>query len=408
MIVSNEHLQACKEMRRRRTLPRVAALILGLSLVVPLIGIGVSGAIGAGTISNYSSRHISYPLAITAGPDGAVWFTNSLPPNGKGFGAGHNSIGRITMAGDLSVYTSLDIAEPSGITAGPDGALWFTNTGNGSIGRITTTGVVTSYNDPTIWSPMGITAGRDGALWFANFGDNSIGRITTAGAVTDDINPTISGPVGITAGPDGALWFTNSGNNSIGRITTAGVVTDYTDASISQPSGITAGPDGALWFTNTGNGSIGRITTAGVVTDYTNPTISGPVGITAGPDGALWFTNSGNNSIGRITTTGVVTELHGCEHFPTQRHHGGTGRGIVVYSNRQRLDRADHHDRAACHHYVLASTCHCGHRLLPVAFGQGREPALHLESGERVRKAPQGAQAGRIIRDYFGHTNDEK
>jgi streptogramin lyase len=266
-MVNNENLRPCKAKRRRHheiiTIPRVATLLLGLSLVASFIGVGVSGAIGAGTISNYSSSHISYPLAITAGPDGAVWFTNSLPPNGKGFGAGHNSIGRITMAGNLSVYTSMDIAEPSGITAGPDGALWFTNTGNGSIGRITTAGVVTSYQDPTISSPMGITAGPDGSLWFANYGDNSIGRITTTGVVTDNTNPTISGPVGITAGPDGALWFTNSGNNSIGRITTTGVVTDYTDATISQPSGITVGPDGALWFTQTGNDSIGRITTTG-------------------------------------------------------------------------------------------------------------------------------------------------
>ena len=68
-------------------------------------------------------------------------------------------------------------------------------------------------------NPSGITAGPDGALWFTNAG-NSIGRITTAGVVTNYTGTGISNPSGITAGPDGALWFTNSGNNSIGRITT--------------------------------------------------------------------------------------------------------------------------------------------------------------------------------------------
>jgi virginiamycin B lyase len=32
---------------------------------------------------------------------------------------------------------------------------------------------------------VGITAGPDGALWFANSANNSIGRITTKGKVTN-------------------------------------------------------------------------------------------------------------------------------------------------------------------------------------------------------------------------------
>ena len=149
----------------------------------------------------------------------------------------------------------------------------------------------------------GITAGPDGALWFTNYQNNSIGRITTGGVVTNYTGTGISAPRGITAGPDGALWFTNTGNSgSIGRITTGGVATNYTGTGISAPDGITTAPDGALWFTNQANNSIGRITTGGVATNYTGTGISAPDGITTAPDGALWFTNLGNNSIGRITT----------------------------------------------------------------------------------------------------------
>jgi sugar lactone lactonase YvrE len=199
-------------------------------------------------------------------------------------------------------YTGTGISGSLAITAGPDGALWFTNPTDNSIGRITTAGVVTNYANPTMSYPFGITAGPDGALWFTNAGNGSIGRITTAGVVTNYTGTGIAYPEGITAGPDGALWFTNAHGNSTGRITTAGVVTNYSDPTVSYPFDITTGPDGALWFTNNTNSSIGRITTAGVVTNYTDPTISGPYGITGGSDGALWFTNSGNNSIGRITT----------------------------------------------------------------------------------------------------------
>ena len=112
--------------------------------------------------------------------------------------------------------------------------------------------------------------GPDGALWFTNSGNNSIGRIRTTGAVTFYTGSGISGPQDIPARPDGALWFTNV-NDSIGRITTAGVVANYTGNGIS-PSfglGIAAGSDGALWFANGLDNSIGRITALGAVTNYT-------------------------------------------------------------------------------------------------------------------------------------------
>jgi virginiamycin B lyase len=253
------------------------------------------------TITEYGvSTYTTWPWGITAGPDGALWFTEYQRAN----------VGRITTAGVLTEYP---VSNSSlGITAGPDGALWFTEYQGNRIGRITTAGVLTEYPVPTpAPSPAYITAGPDGALWFTESNSyvpqiNGIGRITTAGVFTEYPMPTPgSAPFGITAGSDGALWFTETQNNKIGRITTAGVFTEY---PVSEPSWITAGPDGALWFTFV-NGGIGSITTAGVVTVYPPTLLPGePGGITAGPDGALWFTDTLNNKIGRITTGGVLTE----------------------------------------------------------------------------------------------------
>jgi hypothetical protein len=76
-------------------------------------------------------------------------------------------IGGVAGTAEASVteinYTGTGMDEPFGITAGPDGALWFTNYGNNSIGRITTTGVVHLYAGAGIDDPDGITAGPDGA-----------------------------------------------------------------------------------------------------------------------------------------------------------------------------------------------------------------------------------------------------
>jgi streptogramin lyase len=79
-----------------------------------------------------------------------------------GPGVAGASVASASAAGSVRVYAGLD--GPAGITAGPDGAMWFTNTGNSSIGRITTTGTVTDHRGPDISIPEGITAGPDGAL----------------------------------------------------------------------------------------------------------------------------------------------------------------------------------------------------------------------------------------------------
>jgi virginiamycin B lyase len=67
--------------------------------------------------------------------------------------------------------------------------------------------------------PTGITLGPDRALWFTELNANKIGRITRGGSFREFPIPTsASAPAGITSGPDGALWFTEFDGNKIGRI----------------------------------------------------------------------------------------------------------------------------------------------------------------------------------------------
>jgi streptogramin lyase len=252
------------------------------------------------------------PYGITAGPDGALWFTE----------LDGNKIGRITTAGTITEFNiPTGGSNPISIAAGSDGALWFTEGNGNKIGRIPTTA---TPGDPQITEfaltagsfPYGITAGPDGALWFVEWNGNKIGRITTAGVITEFLIPTAgSNPSDITAGPDGALWFTEHSGNKIGRITTAGAITEFDmPTALSQPNDITAGPDGALWFTENGNNKIGRIPTTATpgnpqITEFTVRTANSiPEDIVVGSDGALWFTEYGGNKIGRMTTAGAISE----------------------------------------------------------------------------------------------------
>jgi virginiamycin B lyase len=282
-----------------------AAQLLFLIILSP----GIAAASGAGQVTNYPTNGPYNLFGITAGPDGNLWFTEYSRSSGG------SALGSITPSGTITSYPVAGSTGwgPLATTAGPDGNIWFTGAGpNGYIGRLTTSGDFAEFT--AVPYPYGITSGPDGNLWFATDGgvSGSIGRINPLGTVTTLYsNADIDMPHWIAAGPDGALWFTNNGNNSIGRITRYGVVKDFTGPGISSPEVITPGPDGAMWFTNPGNNSIGRITMKGKVTNYTATTISEPEGITAGPDGALWFTNNGNNSIGRITRSGVVSNYTG-------------------------------------------------------------------------------------------------
>jgi streptogramin lyase len=304
---------AAEEFTSRRALSALRGLVTGLvaMLLTPA---------AAGAIDEYPVSPGLNPGGITAGPDGALWFLEE----------GTSTIGRITTAGAVTHHHPVPTGPASlvsaldQITAGPDGALWFTQPRDNQIGRMTTAGgAPAEYTVPIPDAqPEGITVGPDGALWFTAANAGKIGRIPTnpPGSPPHGITlyPPGAGIAGtgisdITAGPDGALWFTESLGNRIGRITTSGAITSYpVPTPASEPSGIEQGPGGGLWFTESAVNQIAQITTSGTITEY--PGAGGlPSAIAAGRDGALWFTESdpAANAIGRITTGGVVTN-----HFP--------------------------------------------------------------------------------------------
>ena len=263
---------------------------------------------------------IPFLQGVTTGPDGALWFTES----------NLNQIGRITPSGVVTLFplpanpwgpaACPNLCGPNSITMGPDNALWFT--GDHEIGRLATSGVTNIFPTGGSTAEGGITTGPDGALWFTETnsfgGANAIGRITTSGTLTEYALPN-SFPTSITAGPDLALWFIDQKTKALGRITTTGSITKYSAPNLANGLGsgygfgLAVGPDGALWFGYAIN-TIGRMTTAGILTEYALPVLPGGVlvsGITTGPDGAMWFTteevNQLSRHLGRITTGGVVT-----------------------------------------------------------------------------------------------------
>jgi len=243
---------------------------------------------------------------------------------------GNHAIGRITPTGAVVEFsTGLNPgANPTGITTGPDGNLWFTDTGTPkAIGRITPAGDIHEFSTglDASDSPYRIVTGSDGNLWFTDQGTRrAIGRITPSGGITlftAGLNP-MSSPNGITAGADGNIWFADAGSpGAVGRVTPAGIITELTAGLTpgDNPYSITAGADGAVWFADSScpGAEIGRVTPDGAITKFSAGLAADacPYGIGSGPDGNVWFADeSVSGAMGRVTTppaatTGAATVL---------------------------------------------------------------------------------------------------
>jgi virginiamycin B lyase len=282
-------------------------------------------------ITQYTlATSVANPSLIVNGPDGALWFSET------------GNLARITTSGAITEYP-LEGGFVSALAVGPDGALWFGQLGR--ICRMTTAGSVTLCRSlPATTSVSSLTTGPDGALWFVEANANKIGKITTSGEITE--YPLASSfpekrPLSIVAGSDGALWFAESGGNAIGRITTSGAITEFPlPTPFSNPGSIAAGSDGALWFTEIGQTRLGRITTAGAITEF--PLLTGNTtasNIVAGPDGALWYAMSGGR-FGRITTSGVRNEYVMPVKSGVRMLVGGPD-GLMWFTEGQRVGRLD-------------------------------------------------------------------
>ena len=103
--------------------------------------------------------------------------------------------------------------------------------------------------------PFGITAGPDGNLWFAVTGAGNVaGTINQINPATQTITQTLPiptnvvstpSPVAITAGPDGNLWFTDGG----GAVGVVNLNVQPHFVVTTAPSGVTAGQGFGLTVT---------------------------------------------------------------------------------------------------------------------------------------------------------------
>jgi streptogramin lyase len=247
-----------------------------------------AGSTGALSITTPNS----YPSGIVAGLDGTVYFTQ----------ANVHRIGRFKSGDFFPVeypFTAQPYPSALQIALGPDGTYWFAEIAAAKIGRITIAGVITEISVSPSLGIRGITRGADGNLWITESLVNKIGRMTPSGTLTE-FPGTSAEPGPITLGADGNVWY--GASDKIGRITPAGAITEFTLPAGGEALEMTLGPDGNVWYTNPEKSSIGRVTRTGAIKEYPIDSTGGTLtGITGGGDGALWFGIGGlGKRIGRL------------------------------------------------------------------------------------------------------------
>jgi streptogramin lyase len=186
------------------------------------------------------------PNDLISGPDGALYFT-------EGF---NQAIGRVTMSGTVTESPiNADMNSPNQLVFDSAGNLWVTGNNAGLV-EITPQGVTNTIGPPStaVGGLDGLTVGPDGALWFTDTGRDQIGRIDPSSLTslpTDHILSAVgqTNPFSSATNP---LEFTGSVATLYDSNTT-GVASDYT-ATIDWGDGSTSA--GTITETNPGTFNI--------------------------------------------------------------------------------------------------------------------------------------------------------
>ena len=142
----------------KRALWRLSRSRLWTSVALSLVTTACSTALPAtsptppaqAAIVEFSAEN---PSDLTVGPDGAIWFTEHGP----------NYLGRLGADGHTRLFKTPAVSDKrSGIVTGPDGNLWFSEFNGGKIGRLTPTGMFTMFPLPVPAAVTTLTRGPDG------------------------------------------------------------------------------------------------------------------------------------------------------------------------------------------------------------------------------------------------------
>lgn len=237
----------------------------------------------------------SMPTVIINGPDGRLWFR-----------AGPNTIGRIEPDGRKRLYVRPRGKDVFGIVAGPDGHIWYCDSGSAVVGRVSTEGAFdVSEIKVRTRSPTHLSVHANGELWVASEANSAISVVATSGEVREVYSVNSHGLV---FGSDGCMW--GVGRTRVFSLDAEGrTVFDMAldpDGCLSSP---VLSASGELWFVDFERHCVSHLLPNGDVVEFSLGRERKPNYIAAGPDGVIWGTVRGAGKIFRLAPDGSFSLL---------------------------------------------------------------------------------------------------
>lgn len=276
-----------------------------------------------------SSAWLLGPTGISAGPDGILFIADTqnhrirtVRPDGTIATIAGTGISGYSGDGGNAIDATL--SAPQGVLATADGSVYISDTGNHRIRRIAPDGTITLFagahsgfsgdGQPAILAeisvPTALAAGPDGSIYFADTGNNRIRRVDPAGIISTVAGTQNGKPLSTTSSvaPQDPCCYSGDGGPA-------------TAARLNGPNGIAVSADGTIYVMDAGNWVIRKIDTSGIIT-----TIAGTLDFAKGsqyplpaaqayvagndlsllPDGSLLI---GTRDVLKMTPDGMVSRI---------------------------------------------------------------------------------------------------
>ena len=155
----------------------------------------------------------SAPHGVITGPDGKAWITDSGQNAIVSFDPGSHKVTVYPLPEDTG-YTNLNTAAFDG-----DGTLWFTGQ-NGIYGRLDqASGDMQVFDAPEGRGPYGITATPDGEIYYASLAGSYVGHVDTATGEATVIEPPTPGQGArrVWSDSEGNIWVSEWNSGQVSR-----------------------------------------------------------------------------------------------------------------------------------------------------------------------------------------------
>ncbi|HYL74326.1 MAG TPA: hypothetical protein VEU96_08965, partial [Bryobacteraceae bacterium] len=339
--------------------------------IVTIAGTGVAGNVGDG--GSAIGAQLSAPEGVLAAPDGNLYISDTgnhrirrITPDGNilPFAGGHSG-----FSGDGGPAIAAELSMPTGLAIGPDGSVYFADTGNNRIRRVDPSGLITtvagSQNgvptghgppDPCCFggdgglatmarlnAPRGVAVGSDGTIYLADTNNAVIrkvdgsGTITTlAGAPTNPIanypQPAAKAFIGnatsVAIGENGSIII---GSTDILQLTPDGVLNLFESPFVLDGFGasnfnVTTDGSGVVYASDAPLNVVWNVPAPGQKRilagqfyfglgteggSAIGPTLHTPQGMAVGTDGSVYVADTLNHRVRKISADGTIQTIAG-------------------------------------------------------------------------------------------------